>query len=101
MLVLIVTFIVKPGTEERAVEFMRKMEEHTRREPGCLLYIGHQSEEDPRQFCFYEQYNGQAAMDAHRAAPYFEELITNGLVKLMEGSRTRRLFHTLEEIGGK
>ena len=101
MLALIVNFTVKPGTEERAIELMRKMEEHTRREPGCRLYIGHQSQEDPRQFCFYEQYNDQAAMDAHRAAPYFDEFITNGLVTLMEGSRTRRFFRTLEGNTGK
>jgi len=97
MLVLIVTFTIKPGSEKQALALMRKMEEHTRQEPGCRNYTGFQSKEDPRQFGFYEQYDDQAAMDAHRAAPYFEELITNGLVKLMEGGRTRRLFHTLEE----
>ena len=76
--------MVKAGSEQQAREFMRKMEEHTRREPGCRLYIGSQSTQDPRRFCFYEQYDNQAALDAHRAAPYFAEYVTNGLAKLME-----------------
>ena len=91
MLVLIVNFTVKAGTEQKAIELMRKMEEHTRREPGCRLYIGQQSKEDPCRFCFYEQYDNQAALDAHRAAPYFAEYLTNGLRKLME-SRTQEFF---------
>ncbi len=85
MLVLIVHFSVKQGEEEHAKEWMRKMQLHTRREPGCRLYVGHQSTEDPRRFCFYEQYDDQAALDAHRAAPYFAQFVTNGLAKLIEG----------------
>jgi quinol monooxygenase YgiN len=91
MVVLIVHFTAKPGTEEKAEEFMRRMEEHTRREPGCRLYIGHQSMEDPRRFCFYEQYDDQAALEAHRAAPYFAEFVVNGLAHVIE-SRTQELF---------
>jgi len=91
MLVLIVNFTVKAGNEQKAIELMRTMEEHTRREPGCRLYIGLQSTEDPRRFCFFEEYENQAALDAHRAAPYFAEYLINGLRKLME-SRTQEFF---------
>jgi autoinducer 2-degrading protein len=95
MLVLIVHFSVKQGEEEKAKEWMRKMQEHMRRERGCRLYVGHQSTEDPRRFCFYEQYVDQAALDAHRAAPYFAQFVTNGLAKLIEG-RTQELFVPVE-----
>jgi len=91
MIVLIVNFTVKAGSEERAKQLIRTMEEHTRREPGCRMYVGHQSTEDPRRFCFYEQYDNQTALDAHRAAPYFAQYVTNGLVPLMEG-RTAELY---------
>lgn len=91
MVILLVQFTVKAGSEQQARELMRKMEDHTRREPGCRLYIGSQSTQDPRRFCFYEQYDDQAALDAHRAAPYFAEYVTNGLAKLME-SRVHELF---------
>ncbi len=91
MIVLMVNFRMKPGKEELAKEYIRKMQQHTRKEPGCRLYVGHQSLDDPRLFCFYEQYDDQAALDAHRAAPYFAEYVTNGLVTLME-SRQAALY---------
>ena len=91
MIVLVVNYRVKPGTEELAKEYIRKMQEHTRKEPGCRLYVGHQSLEDPLLFCFYEQYADQAALEAHRSATYFAEYVTNGIAKLAE-SRKAGLF---------
>jgi autoinducer 2-degrading protein len=94
MIVLVVQYRMRSGTEELAKQYIRKMQENTRNEPGCRLYVGHQSLEDPRQFCFYEQYDDQAALDAHRAAPYFAEYVTNGLTTLAE-SRKAGLFEPL------
>ena len=95
MLALFVTFSVKPGNEAQAKEYMRAMEEHTRREPGCHQYVGHQAEDDPCRFAFYERYDDHAALEAHRAAPYFQRYITNGLGKIME-NRVVAFFNTLE-----
>jgi quinol monooxygenase YgiN len=39
-------------------------------EPGCLAYRAHRSPKDPDAFYFYEQYKDDAALDAHRNAPY-------------------------------
>jgi (4S)-4-hydroxy-5-phosphonooxypentane-2,3-dione isomerase len=91
MIVLVVTYRIRPGTEELAKEYIRKMQLNTRKEPGCRLYVGHQSLEDPRQFCLYEQYDDQAALDAHRAASYFAEYVTDGLSALAE-SRQAALY---------
>ena len=90
MMVLVVNYRVKPGTEELAKEYIRKMQQHTRKEPGCRFYVGHQSLEDQRLFCFYEQYDDQAALDAHRAAPYFAEYVSNGLTTLAETRQAGR-----------
>jgi autoinducer 2-degrading protein len=95
MIALLVQYTIRPGAEKQALEYIRKMQEHTRREPGCRLYVGHQSLEDPRRFCFYEQYDDQAALDAHRAAPYFREYVTEGMAKLMQ-TVTRELFTPVE-----
>ena len=70
-----------------------------RREPGNRLYIGQQSTENPRKFCFYEQYVDQTALDAHRAAPYFKQYVTDGLGPLIENI-SREFFRPAEEIGG-
>jgi quinol monooxygenase YgiN len=97
VIVLIVSYTVQAGKEEAAREFIRKMQTNTRREPGCRFYVGQQSQEDPRKFCFYEQYDDQAALDAHRAATYFAENITNGLAKIVEpNSRVHELFTPVE-----
>lgn len=91
MHILIVNYVVRAGTEEQAKEFGRKMEEFTRKEPGCRFYACQQSLENPRHFCFYEQYDDRAAMDTHRAAKYFAEYVTNGMSKIGE-SRTAENF---------
>jgi quinol monooxygenase YgiN len=65
---------------------MRTMMQHTVREPGCRAYVGWQSTENPRKFFFYEVYDDEAALKAHRSAPYFEQYVTNGLGNLMESS---------------
>ena len=84
MIVLKVDLVVKAGAEEKCREFMSTMQRHTRQEPGCLMYVGHQSTQDPRRFMFYEQYKDQAALDTHRNAPYFKQYVTDGLALLLE-----------------
>ena len=79
MVVLIVKLRVKPGSEEQCKRYMRTLEEHTRREPGCLMYIAHQSVDDPAQLAFYEQCTDMAAFDAHTKSSYFTEFVINGL----------------------
>lgn len=97
MIVLIVSYTVQPGKEELAKEHIRKMQENTRREPGCRFYTGQQSQSNPRKFCFYEQYDDQAALDAHRAAPYFTNHVTNGLGRIVElNTRIQELFTPVE-----
>ena len=87
MICLRVTFIVRSGAEDECKRLMRTMMEHTVREPGCRAYVGWQSKENARKFFFYEVYDDDAALQAHRSAPYFAQYVTNGLGKLMESSK--------------
>jgi autoinducer 2-degrading protein len=95
MIVLKVDMLVKPGAEEKCKEYIRVLQEHSRREPGCLKYLGHQSSEDPRRFLFYEQYVDAAALEAHRNAPHFKQYVIGGLDAIME-SRSRELYRVIE-----
>lgn len=36
---------------------------------GLLLYRVHQHRDDPRRFCFYEQWASREALDKHAASP--------------------------------
>jgi quinol monooxygenase YgiN len=71
------------------------MQQHTRKEPGCLMYVGHQSTENPRKFLFYEQYKDRSSLDAHRNAPYFKQYVTGGLDTIMD-QRKRELYTPVE-----
>ena len=95
MIVLKVDMLVKPGTEAKCREYLRLLQDHSRREPGCLMYAGHQSSEDSRKFLLYEQYQDQAALQAHRDSPHFRQYVIGGLDAIVE-QRSRELFHTID-----
>ncbi|GAA3995007.1 hypothetical protein GCM10022408_01720 [Hymenobacter fastidiosus] len=57
-------------------------------EPGNLLYIAHQSTEEPARFFIYEQYANQEAQIAHRAAPHFQDLVLGRIVPLLAERKT-------------
>jgi quinol monooxygenase YgiN len=79
MLVLAVTWMANPGNEEEVAEIFRKLQVASRQEPGCLMYIVHRHDSDPRRFFIYEQYRYQAALDAHRNSAHFQEYAVKGL----------------------
>lgn len=91
MVALIVHMTVKAGTEEDCKRLCRELAEETRKEPGCLQYVVHQSTDNPLNFAFYEQYVDEAALKAHRASPHFARYITGGVDALVS-TRTRELF---------
>ena len=82
-----VTYIINAGHEDEAAALLSRMIPLTRAEPGNLLYLAHRATDDPRRFFLYEQYTDEAALQAHRDAPYFKEIIVGGLYPLVE-SRT-------------
>jgi quinol monooxygenase YgiN len=82
MVCLAVSYTIKPGREDTALEYINKLIEYTRSEPGNLLYIWHCSPSDPARFFLYEQYPDQAALETHRTAPIVQQYVFNGLAKI-------------------
>jgi quinol monooxygenase YgiN len=95
MICVAVTYVFKPGHEQEAIPLFLKLTAATRAEPGCRMYQVHRSQADPRRFFLYEQYDDQAALDAHRAAPHFAQYATGGLFPLLEG-RTPELYEPID-----
>lgn len=95
MIVLKVDMVVKAGAESKCKEYLRQLQEHSRKETGCLMYLTHQSTENPLKFLIYEQYKDKAALDAHRNSPHFAQYVRGGLDTIVE-SRTREFFDTLD-----
>lgn len=96
MICVAVTYVIKAGHEEEAVGLFRTLTEHTRAEPGCRMYLAHRSTAEPRQFFLYEQYDDQAALDAHRASPHFATYAAGGLFAIIE-SRSPELYTPLTD----
>ncbi len=87
MLILAVRVTIKAGHEDEVIEPFRKLQEETRREPGCIGYIVQRSRENPRVYLVYEQYKDEAALDAHRATPHFKQYALDGFFPLVEERR--------------
>jgi autoinducer 2-degrading protein len=72
MLAMWVKARVKPGERQR---FLAAIEHDAlgseRDEPGCLRFNVLQDAQDPDVYYFFEVYEDQAALEAHRAAPHY------------------------------
>ena len=72
MLALIVTVKVKPAERER---FLSVIEDDAicsvRDEPGCVRFEVLQDRDDQDTYYFFEVYQDEAALAAHRETPHF------------------------------
>ncbi len=81
MIVLTVQWLANIGEEDKVKGTFQKLAEATRKEPGCKLYLVHQHRDNRRRFFLYEQYESDAALQAHRESPHFQ---TFGMQQLPE-----------------
>jgi len=79
MVVLAVTWMANPGQEDQVAQIFRKLQAASRQEPGCLAYTVHRHNSNPRRFFIYEQYQDEAALEAHRNSPHFQEYAVKAL----------------------
>lgn len=84
MIVLAVTWVANTGCEEEVAGIFGKLEAASRQEPGCLMYIVHRHQQDAARFFIYEQYRDQAALQAHRDSPHFQEYAVKALREVGE-----------------
>jgi quinol monooxygenase YgiN len=96
MICVAVTYVIKAGHEDEAVALFRQLIPATRAEAGCRMYLVHRSPSEPRRFFLYEQYDDQAALDAHRAAAHFAKYVTGGLFQILE-NRAPEIYELLPE----
>ena len=72
MVVLQVTFQIKPEHVSEFLEMARYDAEHSQKETGCLRFDVIQDRDDPNRFYFYEVYKDEAALQSHRQTPHFK-----------------------------
>jgi len=61
----------KAGKEEELKKVMLSLIEPTRKEAGCLRYELYQNTEDAADLTFVEDWESDAALDAHMQTPHF------------------------------
>lgn len=74
MIVLAVTWKAHEGRESEVAGLFSTLQEASRKEPGCLMYIVHRHKTDQRRFFIYEQYQDDAALEAHRNSDHFQQI---------------------------
>jgi len=67
MLTFTAKLTVKAGHEQDFERIMSIAVPKVREEPGNQAYIFHRSTQHPRVFMLYEEYDDQAALEAHHA----------------------------------
>lgn len=75
LLTVIANMKAKPGKEQELRQALEALIEPTSREDGYVNYDLHQAVDDPGVFYFYENWESEAALDAHLATPHLEQFI--------------------------
>lgn len=66
---------LKPGTQEKFLQEVKKIVEFSRSEPGNIAWYVQQSVEDPTEIVFYTRWVNQAAIEWHLSAPPLKNYI--------------------------
>lgn len=66
-------FVARSGTESEVEALLRSLVEPSRKEDGAIFYNLHRDRENPRRFVFTEEWESQAALDAHVASAHVRQ----------------------------
>jgi quinol monooxygenase YgiN len=84
MIVIHATFPIDPDSRERALELIRPLAEQSRAEDGVVDYRVAADVDDPNLLRFFEQYEDEAALEAHQETDHFGEFEA-ALPELLDG----------------
>ena len=71
---VVAIFTAKPGFEDKLEQLFRSVVDTTLREEGCISYQLNRDLANPRRFVFIEEWQSQADLDRHLAAPHMKPL---------------------------
>lgn len=70
MLIVAGEIEIDPARREEAIDAARDMMAATQREDGCRAYVFSADLTEPGRFRIFEEWESQAALDAHFTAPH-------------------------------
>jgi quinol monooxygenase YgiN len=84
VLTIVAHIKAKPGMEQRMQQDLLRLLEPTRSEAGCITFDLLIDRNDPTVFMLYENWENQAALDAHFEQPYVKLVLQAYEVTLAE-----------------
>ena len=87
----------KEGREDRLAEVIAEMTPPSSAEPGNRFYQAHRAPDDPRLFFLYEQYDDEAAYEAHMDSEHFTRLVKQEAIPDLLEERKREFFITIDD----
>ena len=83
MLVVIAQYRTQAGRGDEVASVLAQHRPATVAEPGCRAFVVNRSQDDGDRFVLYEQYDDEAAFEAHRASTHFTRYIEGQVVPLL------------------
>ena len=75
---------VKEGELQTVLDLLPELQQQTRNEKGNLYYHVYQSHSDTHTLMLFEAYEDEKALDEHRSATHFKEIVVKQIVPLLE-----------------
>jgi len=92
---IIARFTVQDGKVDEVLGYIGEASVPSLAEPGCHMYIANRDLADPNVVVMYEQYDDEAAFDAHLNSPHCQALVVGKVVPLLV-DRRRETFRVHE-----
>ena len=73
---VLATFVASPGQEQSLDALLRGLLAPTRAETGCIRYDLWQNSENPAEYTLVEQWESEAALDAHLQTPHLQDALS-------------------------
>jgi quinol monooxygenase YgiN len=90
-----VIYTFAPEDADKAAAILRELRDLSRKETGVVAFEVARSNHSPAVFALWEEYQDQAALDAHFASDHFKRLGING-VRLLAKQRTGETCRLLD-----
>ncbi|WP_419727774.1 putative quinol monooxygenase [Lichenicola sp.] len=69
---VVAVVVARAGQADAIMKAIEAVVAATRGETGCLSYVPHRDVQDPDRFVFIEDWESQAALDAHNRTPHLQ-----------------------------
>ena len=92
---VIASITAKPEKENEAKSVLSSLVHPTRQEPGCLHYELLQNDQDSTQFVLIEEWETQAALDAHTTAEHTQKVQSQMESLMGESLPNFQLYRTI------